>query len=156
RFSPDGQRVVTGGDSFRTDAGPLQWERYRRFPGQRPFPPSGSGEVRIWDVATGKQLCPPLVMNGGVRQLTFSSDGRRRLAIGGDEACVWDARTGKQLIPPLKHRGIGYGRTLPNAGFNPDGRLLVTAGFDGSIRIWDSTTGDVLGSDLSRSGNGTY
>jgi tetratricopeptide (TPR) repeat protein len=51
---------------------------------------------------------------------------------------------------------MGFSRTLPNAGFNPDGRLVVTAGFDGSIRIWDSTTGDLLGSVLSLSGNGTY
>ena len=30
---------------------------------------------------------------------------------------------------------------MKHASFSPDGRLVVTASFDGTERVWDATTG---------------
>src|SRR5438034_3827520 len=65
---------------------------------------SGSGDqtVRLWDVATGRQIGKPLTANTrGVTSVAYSSDGKI-LASGGDDDTVrvWDVATGRQIGRP--------------------------------------------------------
>jgi WD40 repeat protein len=73
----------------------------------------------------------------------FSPDGRRLAArIGSDRVCVWDLET-QQAITNLPTRTF-YGRLdVPPVEFLPRGDLLAVGGFDGTIRLWELTSGRV-------------
>jgi WD40 repeat protein/serine/threonine protein kinase len=118
-FSPDGQRLVTAsGESIA-----------RIFDGFKNRP----GEARVWDVATGKPLTPPMQHTLSVFQAVFSPDSRYVATASLDQtARVWDSNTGEPVTPPLPHNDAVF-----RVAFTPDGRHLATASFDNAARIWD-------------------
>jgi WD40 repeat protein len=60
-------------------------------------------KARLWDVATGKLLGPPLAHQGSVQAVAFSPDGRTLLTGSHDQtARLWDAATAKPLGPPWR------------------------------------------------------
>jgi len=86
--------------------------------------------VRIWDVATGKQVRELTGHPDWIRAVTFSPDGKF-LVTGCDDGMVrvWDA-AGKQ-IRLLHHDGW-----VTCVAFSPDGTLLASAGRGGTV-VWD-------------------
>jgi WD40 repeat protein len=92
---------------------------------------AGEAGVELFDAA-GKSL--RTLPGGGakVMRVAVSADGKR--VAGGSEdgtARVWEADTGRLVRTLGGHRGPVFG-----VSFHPDGRL-VTAGFDGTVRLWD-------------------
>jgi len=55
--------------------------------------------------------------------VTASSDSTAR---------VWEADTGKPVGAPLQHQGM-----VLAAAFSPDGHRVVTASYDGKVRVWE-------------------
>jgi WD40 repeat protein len=121
------------------------------------------GTVRIWDPTTGHSLGDPLTGHtGGVWGVCplpgWDPDGRTLLATTGQDGTVriWDPTTGHPLGDPLTgHTGPVWG-VCPLPGWDPDGHpdgrtLLATTGQDGTVRIWDPTTGHPLGDPLAES-----
>ena len=53
--------------------------------------------VRLWDVASGKELRHFGGHKGTIRSLAFSGDGRRLLSSDQDGVRLWDVENGKQL-----------------------------------------------------------
>jgi WD40 repeat protein len=101
-------------------------------------------EARLWEVATGKPLGPPMPHQGPIRALVFRADGKMVLT-GSDDgtARLWDAAAGKPLGPLLSHGGRVRAVT-----FSPDGKLAATGGDDGTARLWHVATGQSLGPPL--------
>jgi WD40 repeat protein/serine/threonine protein kinase len=93
------------------------------------------GTIKIWNLATGGEWCPPYVESDGfVRGLAFSPDGRF-LAFGNSRtAKVWDLVTGKPRELP-GHTGL-----VRALAFSPDGRLLASACQDDRVRVWEVAT----------------
>jgi WD40 repeat protein len=95
--------------------------------------------TRILDVATGRLLhsLPP---QAGDTTMSFSQD-RRWLAMGGLDQRVklWDLNTGR-LVKTL----AGHTSAISSIAFRSDGKLIITASEDGSLRIWDSASGAPL------------
>ena len=94
--------------------------------------------VRLWDVATGKELrqikpnCPDIVL------VTYSPDGKLVACAGRDGSMqLWNAATGKE-IQQLK--GDQEVRALSMV-LSPDGKKLTSAGWDGTVRLWDVASG---------------
>src|SRR5262249_62316418 len=103
-FSPDGRRVATASEDgsarvwdVATGAGVTPFLRHKGTVTTVAFSPDGSrlatgsfvrtpvgngavridtGEVRIWDAATGESVTPPLKHKETVQQPSFSPDGR--------------------------------------------------------------------------------
>ncbi len=99
-----------------------------------------SGEVRVWDAATGQESDDSYDEGAGefVIDLAVSADGDRVLSIGASgTARVWDAGSGDTIATHTN-------RTVNHGAISADGRLVATAGSDGVIEVWDSTSGDVL------------
>ena len=110
-FSPDGKRLATGGG-----------------------PPTESGEIKIFDVATGKLQ---LEIKGGhsdtVFGICFSPDGKKLATASADKFVkVFDAASGK-----LQHSFEGHTQHVMDVGWKPDGKLLVSVGADDLIKVWD-------------------
>jgi WD40 repeat protein/serine/threonine protein kinase len=100
---------------------------------------SGSdGLLRVWTVATGADLFPPVrPPTLVVRFVFFTPDGRALITTDLDATIrIWDANTGRLRVPELKHAP-----RVNAALLSPDGRTLLTAGDDRTARLWDVATG---------------
>ena len=90
-----------------------------------------SGNLKLWDFATGLEVAATTLTGISVRRVRFSPDGKR-LAVWGDirplktgEVRILDAETAREVWS-LK----GHALTVDDADFTPDGLRLATASFD--------------------------
>ncbi|HWG42285.1 MAG TPA: sigma-70 family RNA polymerase sigma factor [Gemmataceae bacterium] len=84
--------------------------------------------IRLWDMASGKELRQLNWNTNAALDLAFSPDGRLLVNRG----AIWDIAAGK----PVKALADG----LEMAAFSCAGRSLATASYDGTIRIWETAT----------------
>lgn len=99
-----------------------------------------NGAVSIWDLATRRRIGGELAHGGEVASLAFSRDGRRVIAASKDGAwSCWNVTTGL-LYARGAHAG-GLARARLWAG----DRFVVTAGLDGTTRLWDRARAAVVG-----------
>jgi WD40 repeat protein len=92
--------------------------------------------VRLYNVATGKELA---VLKGHTRPpwcVAFSPDGKRIVTGGGADQTIklWDARTGQEILTVGRHADY-----VTSIAFSADGRKIVSSSDDGDVRVWDST-----------------
>jgi len=98
--------------------------------------------VKIWDVATGRELTQIKVPNSGVFTaqadafIAFSEDGKR-IATGGfdTDTIVWETETGKRVSNLSGRTNMAY-----NVAFSADGTQLSSGG----RTRWDLRTGSGL------------
>ena len=104
-LSPDGKTLATGGSRV----------------GSRAETKSGSGEVRIWEIATGRRLAVLPVPDGRVTRLAFAPDGRT-LAAATEAATVmlWDVAARSPLATLTSLSGPAL-----YLAFSPDGKTLA-------------------------------
>ena len=105
------------------------------------------GRLELFEVGTGKSLCPPLRHPTAVISAAFSPDGKL-VATGcfDPEKVVrlWDWKRGVAV-----RELVGHTRRVPSLAFSPDGRRLLTGSWDYSARLWEVATGRLLGKPLS-------
>jgi WD40 repeat protein len=98
------------------------------------------GLVRVWDTRSGT-LYRSLDSQSSpfwISALAWSHDGKR-IALTSDRLQIWDVASGRKVFE-LK----GHERLVKAVAWSSDDRKLVSAGNDGTIRIWDTTTGQLL------------
>jgi WD40 repeat protein/serine/threonine protein kinase len=139
-FSPDGRVAITG---------------------------SSDNTARLWDVATGLPLGAPLQHQGFLQSAAFRPDGRLVLTGSYDRtARLWETATGPHATL-LRHEGriaggaTGHEPTTSTRGhelripglitvavFSPDSRTVLTGDWEGTARLWDTTSGKRIGKTL--------
>jgi RNA polymerase sigma factor (sigma-70 family) len=113
-FAPDGKTLATA-------AGPI---------------------VRVWDVASGKEMRVLKGHTHRARAVAFSPSGSVLASCGGrsrfdrgdnepGEVILWDAATGKQMAV-LR----GYKAPISSIAFSPDGKWLASGDEAGTVKLW--------------------
>ncbi|MCX7418896.1 MAG: protein kinase [Planctomycetia bacterium] len=127
---------------------------------QKKTPPAEPVKPVATKVATEKRPSVQIVTGhtDAVLSAVFSRDGRRVLSSSRDQtARVWDSLTGER-VGSASGKSIefddnvfleGHEYDLLTMKFFPDGNTLLTSGFDGTMRIWDSRVGPSAGRELA-------
>jgi WD40 repeat protein len=145
-FSPDGQTLAA---AFNTNSVPIR--------GGQPQV-AGDNMLRIWDVATGKEIRKiTLPVQRTVTNLAYSPDGRLLATENADRTfSLWEIASGKErallgtAAAPVGQPATAFtvavagggpvpgGPLTPNTlAFSPDGDLLATRGPGNSVRVWE-------------------
>ncbi|MCA9218321.1 MAG: hypothetical protein KDB27_34870, partial [Planctomycetales bacterium] len=99
--------------------------------------------VRLWDLENLTEIHPdssptkPLLElnNRQLWSAAFGNDSETIVTLGGSEARIWNRQTGKEQLNLSPHG------TVVSARFTPDDRHVVTASWDDTAKIWDTSSG---------------
>lgn len=98
--------------------------------------------VKLWDVASGKEVHTFKEHSDSVYGVAFSPDGKRLASASADRAVkVWDVAQRKLLYTLGESTDWVY-----TVAWSPDGKHIAAAGVDKSIRAWDvsSESGQIV------------
>ena len=128
--SPDGRRIISG---------------------------SHDNTVRIWDVETGEPIGQPLKGHTSSVNSVVTSPNGQYIASGSNDRTIriWDVETGEPIGQPLE----GHASSVNSVAVSPDSHRIVSASGgsgegghssenDDTVRIWDATTGELIGQPL--------
>jgi WD40 repeat protein len=93
--------------------------------------------IVIWDTSEWQEKKRFSVPH--VTSVTFSRNSKTLAAGTACSVHLWEFESGKELNPVDDHRA-----SVTCVAFAPDGKSLVTGGWDGSVRIWDAFSGKHL------------
>jgi WD40 repeat protein len=120
------------------------------------FSPQGSrfattaedGTAKIWDTLTGREIMTLYGSESGVVAAAFSPDGTYLATANGATVKLWDiSLTGNQEWLDLR----GHDDRITGVAYSPNGKRIVTAGWDSQLRVWDADTGKEEFAKLVRS-----
>ena len=119
--SPDGRLALSAGG-------------YQPKPGGRGLVPGNKDfAIRLWDVATGKEVRRFEGHTEAVAQVAFAPDGKRLLSCGADRSVrLWLVDSGREL-----RRFTGHTKLIFTVAFSADGRRALSGGADADLRVWD-------------------
>jgi WD40 repeat protein len=111
-FSPDGKLLISG---------------------------SNDKTIRVWDLASGKELRRLVGHGQPVWSVAVSPDGKLVASGSFEEAAclrLWDLASGQEL-----RRLNGHPSRVTSVSFAPDGKTLASTSHDGTVRLWDVASG---------------
>jgi len=98
---------------------------------------SADKTVRLWDLATSKEIRKLPEQGGPVYSLAFSSDGQTLLTGGADKTVrLYNAADGKEI---RKFEGATDG--IYSVTFSPDGKSIAAGGLQSEVLTWNVEDG---------------
>jgi WD40 repeat protein/uncharacterized caspase-like protein len=157
-FSGDGRLLATGGFESKAniDFGAMmsgamsgQYPRPGSKKGSKQQDPTDimkdfkvetTGQIQLWDVASGREIGVLKGHGRGVTKLVFSRDGKFIASAASDNTIkIWDVENRREV-----RTLAGHTSNVESLDFTPDGRLLASASDDGSTFLWDTKNGEHL------------
>ncbi|ETO27540.1 G-protein beta WD-40 repeats containing protein [Reticulomyxa filosa] len=108
--------------------------------GSRIISSSYDETVRIWNIASGKQIQIFKGHSDLVYAAEFSPDGNIVVSCSKDKTIrLWDVKSGSEIM-----KLQGHSDQLLDVNFSPDGKKIVSCSYDKTIRLWDVSSGKEL------------
>ena len=101
---------------------------------------SGSADktIKLWDLKSLKEICTvPTLGYGAINDISLLNTGEMLIVAAGHvdgNITIWDAQR-KSLFTEIKENS--QGKEVRTICFSPDGKYLVSGGFDNKIKIYD-------------------
>jgi WD40 repeat protein len=117
--------------------------------------PGLDNTVRVWEISTGEEISSISQGNdfNSILSVALSSDGKYVISGGCDElstginerclqggAIVWETMTGRQIVRITEDDAVA------SVAFSPDGKHVISGSKDGTVSIWEVTTGSEVSS----------
>ena len=103
---------------------------------------SGSKDdtLRLWEVATGREVRTFSGHTSHVSRVAFSPDGKVALSGSVDKTLkLWDVATGREL-----RTFNGHTDNVTSVALSPNGKLALSGSRDKTLKLWDVATGSTL------------
>ena len=137
--------MATGKELFNLNHAGTVYGVAFRPDGKRLATSSDAEIVKVWDVASGRELLSFTGHASAIVSIAFSPDGTQLATASRDgTAKLWDASSGQELLT-LYGRGVG----ICCVAFSPNGTLLFTGG-DHGVRIYTLQIEDLIALAQSR------
>jgi WD40 repeat protein len=155
-YSPSKTQLAIGRYGQVELVDPISQSSIRRFKGHQgnvnglAFSPDGdtlysgageaglSGEIKKWDIKTGKLIQTIKGHNDAIYSLAISHDGTY-LATGSYDQSIhlWNTEDGTLIRSFMGHQGAVF-----DLAFRPDDQILASASADRTIKLWNIKTGE--------------
>jgi WD40 repeat protein len=102
------------------------------------------GSVKVWDALTGEKSMALPRGAGDLWSVALSQDGKVLAAAGGGRIIL--PRSVTDALTPFPERGslMGQQGAVQIVAYSPDGLWIAIAGSDGTVRVWDRSTGEAV------------
>jgi WD40 repeat protein/serine/threonine protein kinase len=152
-YSPDGRRLASWGMDFHLRVWDASTgEEQQRLAGhsgrvfnlhfhkdERHLVSAGADGMRLWDLKTGEKRAIKGINSACLRAL-FSPDGERLVsALWDNSVQVWDWRNEQEVLSLREHTSMVMGLAWCGAPAPRVPGRLASAGFDGTVRVWNAT-----------------
>ena len=108
--------------------------------GQTLVSASADKTIKVWNLATGKEIYTLTGHSSFINYLIISPDGQTLVSASADKTIkIWNLATGQE-IRTLK----GHSNYVNYLAISRDGQTLVSASADKTIKIWNLATGQEL------------
>ena len=146
-FSPDGRILASASDALKlwdvatgreiATLGGHLFEFVAFSPnGQVVAFGSDDGTVGLCDAATGRELRTISEHADVVKSAAFSPDGKILAWGDGKAVKLWDVAAGRELQTLSGHQ-----HWISAVTFSPDGKWLASGSYDGTVKLWDVSSG---------------
>jgi WD40 repeat protein len=175
-FAPDGQTLASAGadgwvrvwsaadgqlvHALRGGTGQVIAVAFDRS-GRRLAAGGDDRQVVTWNTTTWNIVGTMLEAHEGpIQAITFPDDGTLVTAGGDQTIKLWDAGSGRRrrTLTPARPPDAGSGPTGPffNVAVSPDGRQIVAACYDGTVVVWDASSGAIVRTLTGHGGQQVY
>ena len=119
--------------------------------GQVAVSASDQKALKVWELASGRELRSLAGHGGSVNAVAVTPDGQVAVSASNDGTLkMWDLASGRELRTCTSHSD-GFTHEVSAVAVTADGQRLVSGSADGKLKVWDRASGHELRSDTGHS-----